>query len=359
MWGFESLRPHQFPPCSSADTAEVFEKASIVMQIVETTNEGLKRAYTVKIPAKDIAAKIEGEVAKIAPQVRMPGFRPGKVPANLVRKMHGPALHQEALNTSVREAMDKLLAKGPIVMPPGMHPDPVLAGLSEAVRAAWMTDRIDEAWARIDWLYAYARSRKDPQSEPFITIFECELHLVLGDPERAAAAAQRGLTVATEHGIASEQLWNTMYLGGSLAALGKPTEALALMRPALAVIEAVGLWVCILEFCSYMANALRQLGELAAAAAELERAMAIANRREYYDFVPMVWIEAAHLLAHPAWTGEPILGVPDPATAIARAYEHAAQTGGVGYHRLIQAAERALSDRDVSGLPQREFHPAS
>ena len=80
------------------------------MQIVETTNEGLKRAYTVTITASSIAARIEGEVTKIAPQVRMPGFRPGKVPANLVKKMHGPALHQEALNTSIREAMDKLVA---------------------------------------------------------------------------------------------------------------------------------------------------------------------------------------------------------------------------------------------------------
>ena len=80
------------------------------MQIVETTNEGLKRAYTVTITASSIAARIEGEVTKIAPQVRMPGFRPGKVPANLVKKMHGPAIHQEALNTSIREAMDKLVA---------------------------------------------------------------------------------------------------------------------------------------------------------------------------------------------------------------------------------------------------------
>ena len=80
------------------------------MQIVETTNEGLKRAYTITIPAADIAARVEGEVKKIAPQVKMPGFRPGKVPANLVRKMHGAQIHQEALQTTIREAMDKLVA---------------------------------------------------------------------------------------------------------------------------------------------------------------------------------------------------------------------------------------------------------
>ena len=79
------------------------------MQIVETTNKGLQRGYTVTIPAKDIAARIDGEVAKMAPTMKMPGFRPGKVPANLLKKMHGPALHQEALNTSIREAMDGLM----------------------------------------------------------------------------------------------------------------------------------------------------------------------------------------------------------------------------------------------------------
>ncbi|GGC34968.1 trigger factor [Novosphingobium marinum] len=91
------------------------------MQIEETTNEGLKRAYTVTIPAKDISQKIEGEVKRIAPQIRMPGFRPGKVPANLVKKMHGPALHQEALNTSIREAMDKLVNEKELR--PAMQPD--------------------------------------------------------------------------------------------------------------------------------------------------------------------------------------------------------------------------------------------
>ena len=35
----------------------------------------------------------------------MPGFRPGKVPANLVRKMHGAALMQDALNTAIQEGI--------------------------------------------------------------------------------------------------------------------------------------------------------------------------------------------------------------------------------------------------------------
>ena len=81
------------------------------MQTVETLNEGLKRAYTLKITAKDIDSKVDAELKRVAPQVRMPGFRPGKVPANLVRKMHGPALMQDALNTSIQEGVQTLLAE--------------------------------------------------------------------------------------------------------------------------------------------------------------------------------------------------------------------------------------------------------
>ena len=47
------------------------------MQTVETQNEGLKRAYRMTISAKDVESRIDAEVKKIAPQVRMPGFRAG------------------------------------------------------------------------------------------------------------------------------------------------------------------------------------------------------------------------------------------------------------------------------------------
>ncbi len=79
------------------------------MQITETTNQGLKRGYKLTIPAKDIDARIASELKKIAPTVRMPGFRPGKVPANLLRKMHGEQLHAQAVQESIRESVDALM----------------------------------------------------------------------------------------------------------------------------------------------------------------------------------------------------------------------------------------------------------
>ena len=79
------------------------------MQTVETLNEGLKRAFRITIPAKDIDARVDAELKSIAPQVRMPGFRPGKVPANLIRKMHGEALRREAMQEAINEAVNQLM----------------------------------------------------------------------------------------------------------------------------------------------------------------------------------------------------------------------------------------------------------
>ena len=95
------------------------------MQIKETVNEGLKRAFEVTVPAKDVEARIDGEIKKIAPQIRMPGFRPGKVPANLVRKMHGEEVHGQAVNEAIRESVDKLIADKKIR--PAMQPSVSLA----------------------------------------------------------------------------------------------------------------------------------------------------------------------------------------------------------------------------------------
>ncbi|MDR6147322.1 trigger factor [Sphingomonas sp. SORGH_AS870] len=96
------------------------------MQTVETLNEGLKRAYTLTITAQDIEGKVDAELKRIAPQMKMPGFRPGKVPANLVRKMHGPALLQDALNTALQEGVQSLIVEQGLR--PAMQPQVELVG---------------------------------------------------------------------------------------------------------------------------------------------------------------------------------------------------------------------------------------
>ena len=83
----------------------------MTIKTVETENEGLKRAFMLTIPAEDIEARVDQEVKRIAPQVRMPGFRPGKVPPNLIRKMHGEALQRDALNGAVQDGVQQLLER--------------------------------------------------------------------------------------------------------------------------------------------------------------------------------------------------------------------------------------------------------
>ena len=83
----------------------------MTIKTVETENEGLKRAFMLTIPAEDIEARVEREVKRIAPQVRMPGFRPGKVPPNLIRKMHGESLRGDALQGAVQDGVQQLLTE--------------------------------------------------------------------------------------------------------------------------------------------------------------------------------------------------------------------------------------------------------
>ena len=95
-----------------------------MIKTVETENEGLKRAFMLTIPAEDIDARVNDEVKRIAPTVRMPGFRPGKVPPNLIRKMHGDALQQDALNNAVQAGVQQLLQEQKLR--PAMQPEVAL-----------------------------------------------------------------------------------------------------------------------------------------------------------------------------------------------------------------------------------------
>ncbi|WP_374532720.1 trigger factor [Phenylobacterium sp.] len=80
------------------------------MQIVEKSGEGLSRVYGVTVPVADLNERLEARIVEITPQLNIKGFRPGKVPAAHVRRLHGKALMAEVVEQTISETTQKVLA---------------------------------------------------------------------------------------------------------------------------------------------------------------------------------------------------------------------------------------------------------
>jgi trigger factor len=79
------------------------------MQVVEKSTEGLSRVIAVTIPAAELNEKLDAKIKEVTPQVRLKGFRPGKVPASHVRKTFGRDFMGEIVNTALNESSQKAL----------------------------------------------------------------------------------------------------------------------------------------------------------------------------------------------------------------------------------------------------------
>ncbi len=79
------------------------------MKITDKENKGLKRIYEVVISAADIDAKVDAEILEAQKTVRMPGFRPGKAPLSLLKKLHGKNLLGKILEETINETSAKVL----------------------------------------------------------------------------------------------------------------------------------------------------------------------------------------------------------------------------------------------------------
>jgi trigger factor len=79
------------------------------MQITETATEGLRREFRVVIPAADIEQRMTSRLSEIGRTVRLPGFRPGKVPMTVLKKRYGSAVMGEVLERAVNDTSGEAL----------------------------------------------------------------------------------------------------------------------------------------------------------------------------------------------------------------------------------------------------------
>ena len=79
------------------------------MRVSVETTSGLERKLTVGVPADDVDSAVERKLADAAKNVRLPGFRPGKVPMRVMKQRFGVSVRQEVLgdvvNRSFQEAV--------------------------------------------------------------------------------------------------------------------------------------------------------------------------------------------------------------------------------------------------------------
>ena len=81
------------------------------MQVTETQAEGLKHEYKIQVEAAEIEKKIEERLQELNGQVRIPGFRPGKVPLTLLRKRFGPSVMGEVLEKTVNDTSSQAISE--------------------------------------------------------------------------------------------------------------------------------------------------------------------------------------------------------------------------------------------------------
>ena len=79
------------------------------MKIKELKKEGLTQEFEVIIPKADMDAQVDKELTKLAPKVKMDGFRAGKVPFSVLKKRYGQSTWVDALNASIQQAVDRIL----------------------------------------------------------------------------------------------------------------------------------------------------------------------------------------------------------------------------------------------------------
>ncbi|MCA8834542.1 MAG: trigger factor, partial [Proteobacteria bacterium] len=81
------------------------------MEIKETLNKGLKRAYSMTIKHEELETKVEAKLREAQPNVELRGFRKGKVPFALLKKQFGQNIMGEVMQESVDGAMREHMEK--------------------------------------------------------------------------------------------------------------------------------------------------------------------------------------------------------------------------------------------------------
>src|SRR5207248_2026598 len=90
------------PPARTTVQRDCQEDRPYFMQVTETASDGLKREFRIVVPAGELEEKVADRLGEIGRSIVLPGFRPGKVPMQILRRRFGNSVLGEVLETAVQ-----------------------------------------------------------------------------------------------------------------------------------------------------------------------------------------------------------------------------------------------------------------
>ena len=91
------------------------------MQIEELLNDGLKREFKVVVPAQELDSRLDKILVEYRATAKIKGFRPGKAPLSLLRRMHGERAKGQVISEAMQETSTQLFEEKDIR--PALRPD--------------------------------------------------------------------------------------------------------------------------------------------------------------------------------------------------------------------------------------------
>src|SRR5580704_930706 len=91
----------QIPP-PAPSSLEFGKHRPAFMQVTETSVEGLKREFRVVVPAGELEERVARRLGEIGRTIQLRGFRPGKVPMQILRQRFGNSVLGEVLESTLQ-----------------------------------------------------------------------------------------------------------------------------------------------------------------------------------------------------------------------------------------------------------------
>jgi trigger factor len=79
------------------------------MEVTETSADGLKREFRIVVPAGELEDKVVSRLDELGRTIRLPGFRPGKVPMQILRRRYGPSVLGEVVESTVQGSSESTI----------------------------------------------------------------------------------------------------------------------------------------------------------------------------------------------------------------------------------------------------------